>query len=268
MGAHPFIHEEGIGYSLWKQPMFWTSSVRVSLQLLCTLAAVSSDGGRRRDGAAVPGPPVQVTPRVSRALKLGRVVPSEAVLCPGATRLVLQNWVGSQGACPCCSAPSSARAVGAPLLCRDSRGVLPVLAGLGGSFRCLHQTGPASRPCVQPAASPPVLSLRSALRRAPGTCVVVVICHAAARVSPCLVIPLQRVPGAGSRVRAGVSHLQTLLPRDRRALSVPSKDFSAGSRWRDRRRVAQGTGEGMLAGVTEGGRSRPERTGGFPRGRR
>lgn len=132
MGAHPFIHEEGIGYSLWKQPMFWTSSVRVSLQLLCTLAAVSSDGGRRRDGAAVPGPPVQVTPRVSRALKLGRVVPSEAVLCPGATRLVLQNWVGSQGACPRCSAPSSARAVGAPLLCRDSRGVLPVLAGLGG----------------------------------------------------------------------------------------------------------------------------------------
>lgn len=162
MGAHPFIHEEGIGYSLWKQPMFWTSSVRVSLQLLCTLAAVSSDGGRRRDGAAVPGPPVQVTPRVSRALKLGRVVPSEAVLCPGATRLVLQNWVGSQGACPRCSAPSSARAVGAPLLCRDSRGVLPVLAGLGGSFRCLHQTGPASRPCVQPAASPPVLSLRVA----------------------------------------------------------------------------------------------------------
>lgn len=124
MGAHPFIHEEGIGYSLWKQPMFWTSSVHVSLQLLCMLAAVSSDGGRRRDGAAVPGPPVQVTPRVSRALKLGRAVPSEAVLCPGAARLVLQNWVGSQGACPRCSAPSSARAVGAPLLCRDTRGAL------------------------------------------------------------------------------------------------------------------------------------------------
>lgn len=117
MGAHPFIHEEGIGYSLWKQPMFWTSSVRVSLQLLCTLAAVSSDGGRRRDGAAVPGPPVQVTPRVSRALKLGRVVPSEAVLCPGATRLVLQNWVGSQGACP---------PLLSPLLCQGRGSTSPV----------------------------------------------------------------------------------------------------------------------------------------------
>lgn len=226
MGAHPFIHEEGIRYSLWKQPMFWTSGVHVSLQLLCTLAAVSRDGRRRRDGAAVPGPPVQVTPRVSRALKLERVVPSEAALCPGATRLVLHNWVGSQGACPHCLAPSSARAVGAALLCRDSRGALPVLAGLGDPSGVRTKL---AQPAANPA-SPPVPSLRSMVRRAPGTCVVV--CHAAARVSLCLVIPLQRVPGTGSRIHAGASHLQMLLPRDRRALeggSVLSK--ALGTRW-------------------------------------
>lgn len=172
MGAHPFIHEEGIKYSLWKQPMFWRSGVHASLQPLCALAAVLSDSRRRRDGAAGPGHPK------------GKQSPKMGACCPIQGCAV--SWCHQAGAAELSGLPGCLPLLlSTPFLCAGSLSSSPVLGQPGSAAGAGLGFGDPAAVCTKPVQPPgPVRSLLRILRallcsrsglccRRSGTCIII-----------------------------------------------------------------------------------------------